>query len=210
MRLLALTLLALPLAAEELDTGPLSDWLDEQGEIRTLEADFIQERALPQLKKPVRTPGRLVMSRPGKLRWELGEPTRTIAVSDGDTMTLLNLEEREARQLPADSPRSRQFTLLADEALGGGLEGFKKAFDLVESRVRNGIYQLTVRPKDRSLRDKAPWLYFDIDPERNELRAIEVRLEDKSRIRTIFTRNRFNRPVDPDEFTVDLSGFKVK
>ena len=213
MRLFALLTLALaaiaPLQAE-VDTAPLAAWLERQSEIRSVQADFIQERKLPALKKPVETPGTLSLSRPGKLRWELGKPVKTIAVSDGETMTLVDLAKNEARTLPADSPRAKQFTFLADGSFGGSLEGFTRAFELVESRVTNGIYQLTVRPKNRSLRDRAPWMFLDIDPKRDELRAFEVQLEDGSRIRTIFTRSRFNVAIPEDRFTVDLSGVKVK
>lgn len=210
MRLLLLPLLLCSLAPAAPDTGPLEAWLDRQPEIRTLEAEFVQERTLPALKKPVRSTGTLRMQRPSKLRWELGEPPKTIAVSDGDTMTLVDVEQQVAQRLPSDSRRARQFTLLTDKALTGGLDSFTKAFEPIESRVTNGIYQLTLRPRDRSMRNKAPWLFLDIDPRSNELRAIEVRLEDESRIRTIFTRTSFNQALPADTFRVDLSGYKVR
>lgn len=210
MRTVLLTLLLTRLAAAGLDTAPLEAWLKRQPDVRTLRAEFVQERKLPALKQPVRTPGTLLMERPGKLRWELGQPARTLAVSDGTTMTLVDVEKRSARRIPADSPRARQFTLVADRALAGGLEAFTEAFELVESRVTDGIYQLTVRPRDRAMRDRAPWLFLDIDPERNELRAIEVQLEDESRIRTIFSRTQLNPALSADSFHLDLEGYRVR
>ncbi|MBB5353092.1 outer membrane lipoprotein carrier protein [Haloferula luteola] len=203
---LGLTVLS---AHADLDTAPLRAWLEAQKKVQSLDADFTQERTLPALKKPVSTPGRLTLSKPGKLRWDLGTPPKTIAVSDGETITLIDVEKKRAMRLDADSSRARSFTLLGDKALSGGLDGFTEAFELVESRVTEGIYQLTTRPKDRRMRDKVDYVFFDIDPKTQQLRALELRLDDKSRIRTIFRNTRLNAKVEADRFAVDLSGFKI-
>ncbi len=208
MRLLFLLLLAVT-ARAEVDTGPLKAWLEGQKSVKTLDAEFTQERTLAALKKPVSTPGRLTLAKPGKLRWDLGNPPKTIAVSDGETMTLVDVEKKRARRLDADSSRARSFSLLGDDALNGGLEGFTQAFELVESRVTNGIYQLTTRPKDRRMRDQIGYVFFDIDPSTNQLRALEIRLDDKSRIRTVFRNTRINPKVPDSRFQVDLTGYKV-
>ena len=211
MRLLACLLIALnPVSAAELDTAPLEAWLAKQGNVQSLEADFVQERTLPALRNPVTTPGSFSMQRPGKMRWELGKPVKTLAVSDGTTMTLVDVDKKRARQIPSDSDRAKPFTLLADGALNGNLEDFKKTFELVESRVTNGIYQLTARPRERKLRGKVQWVFLDIDPKTDLLRAMEIRLDDKSSIRTIFSNSRINPSIPADRFTTDLTGYKVQ
>lgn len=209
MRILLILVLASQCLRAGLDTAPLEDWLREQASIRSLTADFIQERTLPALSKPVRTSGRLSFVHPGRMRWELGDPASTIAVSDGETATLIDVEKRRARQIDADSPRARPFTLLGHGAFRSS-ESFHEVFEPVESRVTKGIYQLTVRPRDRSLRRHLPWLYLDIDPSRNELRALTVLLEDETRIRTVFTAHQRNPRVDPALFKPDLAGFRVR
>jgi outer membrane lipoprotein-sorting protein len=212
MRFLACLLVALTsiASAAELDTAPLEAWLAKQGSVRSIEADFVQERTLPALRKPVSTPGTFSMQRPGKMRWELGSPVKTLAVSDGDTMTLVDVAKKRARRISADSSRAKPFTLLADGALNGSLDDFKQTFELVESRVTNGIYQLTARPRDRKLRDKVQWVFLDIDPKTQLLRAMEIRLDDKSRIRTIFSNSKINPKLPADRFTADLTGYKVQ
>ena len=210
MRVLAILLLAASVLHAEVDTAPLEAWLKRQASIRSLEADFIQERTLPSLKEPVTTPGTLAIARPGKLRWDLGNPPKTTAVSDGTTITLLDVAKQQARTMPADSSHARSFSMLGDRSLSGGLEGFTKAFELVESRMTDGIYQLTTRPKDRAMRNKVGYVFFDIDPAKAELRAIEMRMDDKSRIRTVFTRTRFNTEIPADRFTPSLEGYKVR
>lgn len=211
MRTLLGFLLLLSLAhSAEVDTAPLRDWLIRQTNIKTLQADFIQERKLAALKNPVSTPGTMTLVKGGSMRWDLGKPTKTTAISDGTTIQLIDLEKKRARTMDADSSRAKAFTLLGDSALNGGMDGFQKVFELVEAKVTSGIYQLTTRPRDRSLRKQMPWVFFDIDPTKKELRALEVQLEDKSRIRTIFTKTRFNEPLPKAAFEFDLSDYKVR
>lgn len=209
MRLLLALLLTLPLHAET-DTAPLEAWLKRQSEIRTLEADFVQQRTLPALKKPVETPGKLWMGEDGKLRWELGTPPKTIAVSNGSEVTFVDVAKQRAKVMDADSSEARSFTMLSGDSMKGGLDAFLEVFEPIESRVVNGIYQLTTRPKPRKMRSKVGWVFFDIDPRLNELRALEVRLDDKSRIKTIFHNTRFNRDIPDDRFKLDLTGYKVR
>ncbi|MCH7228867.1 outer membrane lipoprotein carrier protein LolA, partial [Haloferula sp. A504] len=123
MRLLLVLLLSLPLHAET-DTAPLEAWLKRQSEIHTLQADFIQQRTLPALKKPVETPGKLWMGENGKLRWELGTPPKTIAVSNGAEVTFVDVAKQRAKVMDAESSEARSFTMLSGESMQGGLDGF--------------------------------------------------------------------------------------
>jgi hypothetical protein len=74
---------------------------------------------------------RHMIDRPAKPRWVLGKPSQTLAISDGETTTLLQVAEKRAARLDADSPET---------------------FDLIESRVTSGIHQ----PKDRRLKANVP------------------------------------------------------
>ena len=209
MRPLLVLLSLVSLAAAEPDLKPLEKWIGRQKTLRSLDADFVQERKLPSLKKPVSTPGRMRMVRPGKLRWELGNPVKTLAVSDGKTMTLLDVAKKRGKTIDAGSQEARQFTLLSDDAFRD-LAGFRRAFELVESRMSGPIYQLTVRPKDKGMRKRVPWLFLDIDTRSHELRALDLELDDKSRIRTVFSNTKVNARVDPAVFTADTAGYLMK
>ena len=196
-------------ASATLDTAPLESWIRHQSGIRTLQADFTQERKLASLKQPVTAKGHLAFARPSKMRWELGEPAQTVAISNGETLTLMNTGEKTAMKIPADHPQARQFTILAGDAFRD-LAAFQQRFELVESRVTNGIYQLTVRPKEQGLRNNVPWMFLDIDPANHELRALELELKDKSRVRTIFTHTTLNPTLPASLFQADLTGYRMR
>lgn len=197
------------MAHAELDTAPLANWIKRQTTVGSLRATFRQERKLPALQQPVSTPGTLLMERPGKMRWELGNPPKTLAISDGTTLSLLEVDKKEARQIAADSPRARQFSLLLGKAFQD-LTDFQQTFQLHESRIVSGIYQVTLKPTDRNLAAQVPWVFLDIDPAKNELRALELELKDHSRIRTIFLTTEFNPKLPAGSFQANLSGYKIQ
>jgi outer membrane lipoprotein carrier protein len=209
MRLLLALLSLLSVARAELDLKPLETWIGRQKSLQSLDADFVQERKLPSLKKPITTPGRMRMVRPGKLLWELGKPVKTMAVSDGTTMTLLDVAKKRGKRIEAGSPEAKQFTLLSDESFRD-LASFQQAFELVESKITGGIYQLTVRPKDKAMRKNVSWMFLDIDTATQELRALALELDDKTRIRTVFSNAKINAKVDPAIFTPDTEGYLMK
>ncbi|HEX7261818.1 MAG TPA: outer membrane lipoprotein carrier protein LolA [Luteolibacter sp.] len=197
------------LAIARADNAPLDAWLKRQSSITTLDTEFTQERKLPALKMPVTTPGRLSFSKPGKVRWQLGNPVETLAVSDGTTLTLVETATKTARQTGVDSPQAARFSLLSGKAFESP-ELFRQSFEIIESRITSGIHQYTLKARDRRLRAQIPWVFLDIDPAKNELRALELELQDNSRLRTVFHNPRFNLKLDDSLFKPDLTGYTVK
>jgi outer membrane lipoprotein-sorting protein len=199
-------LLSIPSRA---DNTALDAWLKRQAGIESMQCTFTQERKLPSLKQPVSTPGRLSFARPGKLRWELGDPPATLVVSDGETITLIDMAAKTARRVAADSPQAARFGMLNGEGFRSA-EKFHAMFDVAGHRVVSGIHQYTLRSKDARARKQMPWLFLDIDPSNHLLRAMEIELKDKSRIRTIFHDPKLNPQLDPALFTANTEGLNVK
>ncbi|MDP3849740.1 MAG: outer membrane lipoprotein carrier protein LolA [Luteolibacter sp.] len=191
------------------DNAALDAWLKRQATITSLEAGFTQERKLPSLKQPVTTPGKLALSKPGRVRWQLGEPAATLVLSDGATLTMIDVAAKTARRIAADAPQAARFSMLTGDGFQSS-ESFHAMFDVVAHRVESGIHQYTLRPKERKTRGQVPWLFLDIDPAKDELRAMELELKDKSRIRTVFHSVRLNAKLPPALFQADLSGMTVK
>jgi len=191
------------------DDAVLNAWLKKQASILTLDAAFTQERKLPALKEPTSTRGRLTFKKPDQFRWQLGEPAETLAISDGTTLTLIQSREKTARQIAANSPQAGRFSLLSGQAFQS-IDRFNQAFEIIAWRVESGIHQYTLKPKDRRLLGQIPWVFLDIEPVKNTLTALEIVLQDKSRVRTIFDPPRINQPAAASLFKPELSGLEVK
>jgi len=196
-------------ATAQSDPVALDSWLKRQTSIHSLDAEFTQERKLPALKNPTTTPGRLSFAKPDKVRWQLGNPFETLAVSDGETLTLMDAASKTARRIGVDSPQALRFSLLSGRAFQSP-ESFHQAFEVIESRIHSGIHQYTLKARDRRIRAQIPWIFLDIDPQKNELRALEFELPDKSRLRTVFQNPRLNPKLDESLFQPDLSGYRLK
>ena len=196
-------------ATARADNAALEAWLARQKSIDTLETSFTQERKLPSLKQAVTTPGKLSFAKPGRVRWQLGDPAATLVTSDGTTLTLIDYTEKTARRIPADSPQAARFSMLTGKGFQTA-EDFYAMFEVTAWRVESGIHQYTLKPKDRRLRSQVPWVFLDIDPAKVELRAMEMELQDKSRVRTLFQNPRFNAKLPQALFTADLTGLTVK
>jgi outer membrane lipoprotein carrier protein len=206
MRVFFCLLCLTSLLRADVDTRPLENWLKRQKSLESLDTAFVQERTLPSLKKPVTTAGRMRLLRPGKLLWELGDPVKTMAVSDGKTLYLLDALKKRGRSISTSANEAKQFTMMTDDAFRD-LESFQATFEIVESRVESGIYQLTLKPKDKTMQSHVPWMFLDIDPDKSELKAIEIQLEDRSRVKTIFSNPKVNPKLDEGIFHPDLSGY---
>ena len=204
-----LFLVLLLLVPAHADNAALESWLKRQSSITSLDAKFTQERKLPALKNPTTTEGRLCFVKPDKVRWQLGDPFETLAVSDGTTLTLVESGPKTARKTGVNSPQAARFSLLSGKAFDSP-ETFYQTFEIIESRITEGIHQYTVKAKDRRVRSQIPWIFLDIDPEKNELRALEMELQDKSRLRTVFHNPRFNVRLEDVLFKPDLTGYDVK
>jgi outer membrane lipoprotein carrier protein len=178
-------------APAQADSAVLEAWLARQAGIRSLDVAFIQERRLPALKQPVSTPGHLSLVKPGKLRWQLGEPVRTLAVSDGKTLMLSEDGGKSVRRMAADSPQAARYSMFSGDSFGSP-EAFHQTFEVVESREAHGLHGFTLRPRDRRMRSEVTWVFIDVDSKTSELRAFELELRDRSRVRTIFRNPRVN------------------
>jgi len=206
-RVLSLFLLTcLPVLA---DNAALEAWLKRQSTIRTMEVAFVQERRLPSLKQPVSTPGKLAFAKPGRVRWQLGDPAATLVLSNGGMLTMIDYGAKSARRIPADSPQAARFGMLTGDGFQSA-KNFHAMFEIFAHRVESGIHQYTLRPKERKTRAQVPWVFLDIDPAGHDLRAMELELKDKSRIRTVFQKPRLNVNLPPALFEADLSGLTVK
>ena len=191
------------------DPSVLNAWIKRQSSIQTLETRFTQERKLPSLKHPVSTPGRLAFSKPGLVRWQLGDPAATLVVANGKDVMLVDYGNQTLRNVRGDSPQAARYSMLSGNGFQS-LEQFDAMFEITAHRVESGIHQYTLKPKERRMRSQVPWVFLDIDPTKLELRAMEMELKDKSRIRTVFHDPKINAKLSPTLFTVDPTGLKVK
>lgn len=207
-----LNLVAKPSA--ELDLAPVRQWVDHQSKVRSVRADFIQERQLRSLKKPLRHPGRLYFQSPGSFRWELGKPVQTLVLQEPDADLLVLRPTRKEglrydREQMAEQGGARAVAML-DAGFPRTWEGFQANFSISQVEQADGLYRFTGSLNDRRASVAVRKVQFTVAKEGWQLRSFYLRFRDGSSITTTFTDVKENAAVDAKKFHVDLTGYKMK
>ncbi|MCD6490154.1 MAG: outer membrane lipoprotein carrier protein LolA [Thermodesulfobacterium sp.] len=100
--------------------------------IKSLEADFLQETIFLDGSKEIRT-GKLWIKKPGKFRWEYGNPEKFLIVSDGVQIFIYYPEEKEVLIYPSGKIISSQLAL----GFMSGRGNIKKDLKLESFKILN-------------------------------------------------------------------------
>ena len=199
-------------AAAAVDDAPVRRWVARAREMKSVAADFRQERYLRALTKPLITPGKLWYRADGALRWQLGEPPRTIALRTGAGagVTVIEPSAKSLRSFSADETGLKGGAIaLLDAGFPESFEAFEKRFRLASvERDASGAWRVTAEVRDTALAVAVQRMVFLIDAEGAHLRAIEVWLRDGSRIVNHFTALTENAPVPDSLFRENTDGYR--
>jgi outer membrane lipoprotein-sorting protein len=199
-------------AAEAPDLTPVKKWLARQDEFRSVQADFTQTRSLRALRSPVAVAGRIWFSTPNSLRWELGDPPKTIVLRKADTYLVVQPAKKKAQRLSATSigPESgaRGFAMM-EFPLAKDFADFQKKFDILSVNTDGARCHLEVLPRDAQARKFLSALKIDFDTTTGHLLTFEMATRDGSSMRNEFTNVRLNQKIDRRLFDYDLTGYEV-
>lgn len=211
--------LILPIGARADDAAEArsiaSQWIAAGAKMRSIEADFVQERRLRALKKPLVRPGKLWHEKPGSFRWQIGEPPVIIAArKNGGDLLAAEVREKKLTVWPREA--------LAAEMTGGGLgmlsasfpasiEAFERAFEILSAQetAEAGVWELRLALRDRRARLAVQQITFTIVPADGSLRQFEARMRDGSATLTRITAVKRDQPADDSLFTLDSAGYSI-
>jgi len=138
--------------------------------LTTLQARFSQTTTVPMSSRVRAGRGRLVLKKPGRMRWDYLEPEPQVLVSDGETVKLYLAASRQmmVRKVEEYLKTDVAYRLFAGQ--GRILDDFlvEEASDKDEGQ---GTYLLKLTPK--TLHPQVDFLYAWVDPEQ----FVVVRLE---------------------------------
>lgn len=116
--------------------------------VMAVQADFVQEKHLPILAKPLVSSGRLYYRRPDALRWEYIAPVKSVLImDDGNAKRFV---ESEQGGLVADSSVRMQAMQVVMPEIRGWLSGRFQDNPLFDASLSDGNRILMV-PKDEGL-----------------------------------------------------------
>lgn len=216
MRLLVTLLcivFALPIvAAEPLDLAPVKKWLARQEDLRSVQADFTQTRALRALRSPIATPGRMWFSAPDSLRWELGDPAKTIVIRKGDTYFLIQPAKKKAERFKADSIAKKGGAMgfaMFNFPIAKDFADFNRQFETLAVHVSDNRCHLEILPRDAQAKRMLEAIKIDFDMTTGYVLSFELATRDGSSLRSDFTNVHMNQKVDRHLFDFDFTGYEV-
>ncbi len=201
-----------PAQEKNVDVAPLRKWVDQQRDVRTISADFVQTRRLRVLRDPVSRPGRIWFSPPGRFRWELGRPPETIVLRRDRQAFLISVKKKEARAFPPDQVAEKngmqdlpamEFPMAVDYA------DFAARFDVLAVEVAGGRCDADILPRDAQAQKFLKRIRISFDVTTGQLLAFEVASRDGSVLRNEFSNVRLNGKIDPSVFDFDFTGYRV-
>jgi hypothetical protein len=213
--LLTFMLFAVARGADAPDLTPVRDWIFHASKLKSVEAEFIQERFLKTLNRPLINPGRLWFKAPGSVRWQIGDPPKTIAVQAAKEQDFFVLEPREkvARQFPlkGSSPKRNQILTFLEAGFPQTIEEFQQRFRIDSvRRVGDGTFQISGQIADRRAATAILKVLFVIHETSHQLRRLEVWFRDGSKVINKFQKVTENASVPGSVFQIDLAGYRIE
>lgn len=192
----------------------VSEWLQNSSRFTTLTVDFVQERQLRALRRPLSRSGKLWITREGRVRWQIDEPPALLLTRSGPDRPLVWIDTKKKTWRRLDS--SDDATQGQSQALGlllqsqaASLATFEEAFTLkraVPVAEATGRWRLELDLKDRRASLSVKDVFFEIEPATGALHLMEFQLRDGSVLRTRMTSALKDGAMDPRLFEPKLDG----
>ena len=158
---------------------------------KTLRADFAQLVVAKNGKKPQASSGVMMISRPGKFRWQIDKPYEQLLVGDGDKVWIYDADLRQVSVKKFDAALGS-----TPAALLVGGNTLDKNFTLREAGERDGLEWLEALPKGSDSGFEKLRLGFS----GNELKAMELFDNFGQTTALAFMRIERNVPIAPALF----------
>jgi outer membrane lipoprotein carrier protein len=206
-------LCALPArAATPPDLTPVRKWLAKQEDLRSIQADFTQTRSLRALRNPIATPGHIWFSAPDSLRWELGEPPKTIVVRQGEIYAVIQPAKKKIERYKAASIARNGSAMgfaMMNFPIAKDFADFNRQFEtLAVSTIENRCH-LEILPRDAQAKKMLEAIKIDFDTASGHLLSFELVTREGSSMRSDFTNVRLNQKIDRHEFEYDSTGYEI-
>ncbi len=140
--------------------------------------------------------GRVVLAKPGKMRWTYEEPEQSLVISDGDTLWLFDPDFGEAQKLPSGG--GYMTGAAAQFLLGAG--DMRRDFAVSAVACDAERVELELIPREPASYEK---LFLDVDPETGDVRATRVVDLLGNVVNVSFSEMRFNTDPPDAEFRFD-------
>jgi outer membrane lipoprotein carrier protein len=159
---------------------------------KTLEVLFI-ESYTPLGKAPRTESGKLMLRKPGRMRWDYTQPKGKLFVSDGKNLWLYTPVDNRAEKMKLQESEDMRAPL----AFLLGKLNFEKEFRNLQARAEGGATRIAAEPKTDNLPYSA--VEFVVTPD-FRIREVKVTGFDQSVLGFAFDQEKMDPPLDSNLF----------
>ena len=180
------------------DTRALVDALQRKYDrLSTLSTDFVQVYT-GRGERTRRETGRLLLKKPGKMRWDYASPEAKVFVSDGKNIFEYVPSERMATKVSVKESGDMRTPFMFLLGRGNLKSDFKRIEASSESPARAGNRVLKLTPKRTSMFQE---LFVEVKPDTLKIERLTIVESDGSRSDFIFSNLEENVVLNDDRFT---------
>lgn len=207
-----------PAAAEDsVDLAPVRRWITRQAKVKTLTADFRQERHLRTVRKPLVSEGKFWFTAGdggGAFRWQAGEPPKLIAILTPDReFCLMEPEKKEAQVFSRETVErdsGAQGLNFLKAGFAASLEELREQFQITEVAPEGEFWRVELKPARGGDRVVVRRMTLFLLRDGDTLTAMRLYFRDGSWMENAFTRFQENPAIPAELFRPDLTGYAVK
>jgi len=199
-------------AGDPPDMTPIKRWLARQDEFHSVQADFTQTRSLRALRSPVAIKGHLWFVTPDLLRWELGDPAKTIVIRKGATYFVIQIPKKKVERFPpgtAGKKGGMEAFAMMSFPLAKDFAEFNQKFETLAVSLAENRCHIEILPRDAQARKFLEAIKVDFDTTTGHLLVFEMTTRDGSSMRNEFSNVKMNAKIDRHIFDYDFTGFEV-
>lgn len=172
--------------------GEASDRLDSFfNDVQTIRADFNQEVLDSQRNTLQASSGTMMLSRPGRFRWDYTKPYKQLIVADGERVWLYDVDLEQVTVKTADAVLGNTPALLLSSNTP-----LQENFDTLEHGEKNGQYWIELKPKKNDTGFESMLLAFGD----KELEQMELHDSLGNLTRLTFSNSKRNIDIDDSMF----------
>ena len=191
------------LVDQDLSSDEVDAFLEEMSQVlfsmKSMQVDFEQERHLAMFLKPLVSKGICFFEDPGRLRWEIFEPYKSLLIFNGNSVAKYDFSQGEPRRLNLGSEDViREVLVQIMDWMKGDFRASAEIYDIRISR--NEDYQLRLIPQSRELLENIKFIELYIDNRTKHITQVLIRETKTDFVRIEFTNERNNLELDEKLF----------
>jgi len=191
----------------ESPSSTLVQWLAAQTNLQTWSADVTQVRSLKTLAQPLTARGQVWFAAPNRFRWELREPSPTIAVRQLEQLLVIYPKLKRAERFPLQGPQAgpwKETMALLEAGFPRSQAQLQSRFNILSQTSTGQLFQVALAPKAASARRLMPRITLEFSTNQFTLHATELQFADGSTMRNEFSNTHLNPPIDTALFAPQL------